>query len=161
MSPKPADAPLFTVLRLSTAMRKELANVAEFTDQQLSHYLDEALPSDLMAAVENALRSDRPLRERLIAIAERREAGVHTLGDIWRRNRLSCPTREELGSFILDTLDDDVSDYVRFHLETIGCRICEANLADLRQQQATNEEASQTRRQRFFQTSAGLLKRHR
>ena len=133
--------------------------MATFTDQQLQAYLDESLESSLMAEVEQQLRSDESLRERLVAVAGAREAGVHGLGEIWRRQRLSCPTREQLGSFLLGAMSSEQQDYIQFHLETIGCRICQANLEDLKSQRLEQESAVKTRRQRYFQTSAGYLKR--
>ena len=44
------------------------------------------------------------------------------------------------------------------HLDVVGCRYCQANLADLENQQAEHDTASQTRRRRYFQSSAGYLK---
>lgn len=129
-----------------------------FTDQQLQAYLDEGLPTASMSAVEQSLRDDSELRERLLALAGQREAGVHGLGEIWRRHRLSCPARTQLGGFLLGTLEVEQHNYVQFHLEQVGCRLCAANLDDLQQKHAEQLQATQARRQRFFQTSAGLLR---
>jgi hypothetical protein len=96
---------------------------------------------------------------RLSAISQRRDAGQHTLGDIWRRQRLSCPSREELGSYLLGVISDEAADYVKFHVETIACRVCQASLEDLRAQQSQSDKTSDTRRRRYFQSSAGYLKR--
>ena len=126
---------------------------------QLEAYLDEALPADEMARVEDALRRDPDLLAQLAAINARRDAGVHSLGEIWRRHRLSCPTREQLGGYLLGTLSRPVSQYIGFHLQTVGCRVCQANLTDLENQQAEAAEATQTRRRRYFQSSAGYLSR--
>jgi len=128
------------------------------SDAELSAFLDEDLPSERMAAIEQALREDKSLCERVRRMVGRRDAGVHTLEAIWRRHRLSCPSREQLGSYVLNVLPDTHADYVRFHLETIGCRVCNASLADLRAQHATDkaEEVAQ-RRHRYFQSSAGYL----
>ena len=128
-----------------------------FSDQQLQAYLDEALPTATMSAVEQRLRDDAELRERLLELAGQREAGVHGLGEIWRRHRLSCPPRTELGSFLLGTLEAQQQAYIQFHLQHIGCRLCAANLEDL-QQQHDQQQVTQARRRRFFQTSAGLLR---
>lgn len=133
---------------------------SQFTTAQLEAYLDESLPNEQMTVVEAALRDDRELVERLSALVGRRDAGVHTVGAIWRRHRLSCPTREQLGSFILEVLSEKHAQYVRFHLEAIGCRYCNASLEDLRQQHAaTDLDDSRTRREKYFQTSAGYLSR--
>lgn len=127
----------------------------------LEGYLDEALPPEQMAQVELALRKDPALLRQMTAIHSRRNAGVHSLGEIWRRGRLSCPSREQLGSFLLAALPDDAADYIAFHLDVVGCRYCQANLADLESQQAEKQEAVQRRRRRYFQSSVGHLRRRR
>lgn len=128
-----------------------------FTDQQLQAYLDELLAVPIMSQIEQALRHDAQLRDRLVNIAATREAGIHGIGEIWRRNRLSCPTRQELGSFLLQAMDESQMNYLRFHLEQIQCRYCLANLQDLQQQQRQNETSVSSRRRKYFQTSAGYL----
>ena len=134
---------------------------ADFSTAELEAYLDELLPTERMAAVEEALRHDEPLQQRLAAINGRRDAGVHSLGEIWRRHRLSCPSREELGSYLLGVLPEATADYVRFHLESIECRYCAANVGDLEaQQSAASAEQTQKRRTRYFQSSAGYLRKH-
>lgn len=131
-----------------------------FADPEIDGFLDEALPPERMTAFEAALRDDAALQARLAAAVGRRDAGVHSLGAIWRRHRLSCPTREQLGSHLLGVLDDGAADYVRFHLETVGCRVCQASLADLKDQQATADRAGvEKRRSKYFQSSAGYLSR--
>lgn len=129
-----------------------------YTTAQLEGYLEESLPDAEMTAIEASLRTDPGLADRLAQLVGQRDAGVHSLGAIWRRHRLTCPTREQLGSYLLEVLEPEQTTYVRFHLETVGCRYCAASLEDLRQQHAaTDLEDSRTRRQRYFQSSAGYL----
>jgi len=131
-----------------------------FSNAELEAFLDELLPAERMSAIEEALRTSDELQQRLTAINGRRDAGLHSLGEIWRRHRLSCPTREQLGSYLLGVLAEDAADYVRFHVETLGCRYCASSAADLRNQQSAAEvEVVQQRRQRYFQSSAGYLRR--
>jgi len=125
----------------------------------LEAYLDESLPAEEMARVEKALREDPSLARQLAEIHARRDAGVHSLGEIWRRARLSCATREQLGSYLLGALAQETAAYVRFHLEVVGCRCCQANLVDLRNQQTESTEAAHVRRRKYFQSSAGYLRR--
>jgi hypothetical protein len=133
---------------------------SEFTGAELEAYLDESLPIERMTEIEAALRDDVQLRERLSATNGRRDAGVHSIGEIWRRHRLSCPSREQLGSHLLGVLPADVADYVKFHLESIECRYCRANLEDLRaQQSAAAADKTHERRRRYFQSSVGHLHR--
>lgn len=132
------------------------------TDAQLSAYLEEALPAEQLAEIERQLRDDAGLRERLVTIIGREDAGLHSVGVIWRRRRLSCPDRNRLSQHLLGTLDEDESDYIQFHLQEVGCRYCAANLEDLKQAQVLASQGGSepvARRQRFFQTSAGHLRK--
>lgn len=129
-----------------------------FTEIELESYLDEALPCEAMARIESAARQDAELSRRLAAIHARRDAGSHSLGEIWRRHRLTCPTRKELGSFLLGVLAQTHADYIRFHLDEAGCRYCQANHDDLKRQQAEAAEAGHRRRRKYFESSAGYLR---
>jgi hypothetical protein len=131
------------------------------SDSLLLAYLDEALSDEKMSQLEQAIRADGDLRVRIEALVNQRDSGMHSLGDIWRRHRLSCPTREQLGSYLLEAMLQDASDYLRFHIEIIGCRYCQANLADLRlaQDQAKQSEATVAqRRKRIYHSSVGRMR---
>ena len=127
------------------------------TREMLAGYLDDALGETDIAKIEEELRKSEPLRQQLRTILSERDRGEHSVGAIWRRRRLSCPQREQLGSFLLGVLDDDVQDYVEFHLKTIGCAYCLANLADLQTQQQQDDGQVKKRRKKYYQSSAGLL----
>ena len=130
-----------------------------FTRQDLEAYLDEALPADEMAQIEVALRQDRELLAALGELQATRDAEGHSLGSIWRTARLTCLTRDQWGAYLLGTLSPELEDYARFHLETIGCRYCQANLTDLTEQHQQPAGESQSRRKRYFQSSAGYLRK--
>ena len=132
---------------------------ATFSDAELEAFLDESLPVERMAAIEEMLRHDSALQQRLTAINGRRDAGVHSLGDIWRRHRLSCPSREQLGSYLLGVLSRQHSEYIKFHVETVDCRYCAASITDLKAQQSAAEAEVTRRRQRYFQSSVGHLRK--
>jgi anti-sigma factor RsiW len=134
-------------------------DMPRYTQAELEAYLDEALSPTDMAAMEAELRGRPDLLQQLATINARRDAGVHSLGEIWRRNRLSCPTREQLGSYLLGALDQEQATYVEFHLETIGCRYCKANHDDLRREQEESQDHAQRRRSKYFQSSAGHLRK--
>ena len=129
-----------------------------FDDETLKAYLLDALPPGEMSRVERELRGSAELRERLEEVRQNRgEAGLHTLGAIWRRARITCPSREHLGSYLLDALDPEYAEYIKFHLETLGCAYCQANLADLRNQAEKASSQMDTRRKRIFHSSRHLL----
>ncbi len=134
-----------------------------FSSAELHAYLDEAAPPERIAQIEEALRHDEALRESLAELVAQRDAGLHSLGEVWRRRRLTCPTREQLGSHLLGVLpsgdNDGLAGYVRFHLDVVGCRWCNASVEDLRQKHAEPEaQEGESRRGRYFESSVGRLK---
>ncbi|OAI40819.1 hypothetical protein AYO40_04235 [Planctomycetaceae bacterium SCGC AG-212-D15] len=132
--------------------------MAQKVSREMLHgYLDDALSDSETAHVEKELRESETLRRLLRAIMQERDRGDHSLGAIWRRQRLSCPSREQLGSYLLQALDDAHQDYVHFHLETVACPFCLANLADLKSLQKEPTPKEKARRQRIFESSAGYL----
>ena len=102
------------------------------TRQMLRDYMHDALPDAELAAVEKALRESAQLRAAYQEVIEQEDRGEHTVGGIWRRERVSCPTRDQLGGFLLGAGDPDLLEYIDFHLKAIGCPYCQANLDDLK-----------------------------
>jgi hypothetical protein len=131
--------------------------MTQVSAELLASYLDDALSDAETARVEQALRQSEPLRKHLRSLMQQRDRGEHSLGAIWRRARLTCPTRAQLGSYLLGALDPELQDYFEFHLQTIGCSYCLANLADLRALQMEPLGRAQARRRRFYESSAGFL----
>lgn len=131
--------------------------MSEISREQLHAYLDDALSDAETARIEKALRDSEAMRRALRQAMQERDRGEHSLGAIWRRERLTCPTREQLGSYLLQVLDESEQDYLDFHLHTIGCPYCTANLADLQALQQEPAPKARERRRRFFQSSAGFL----
>jgi RNA polymerase sigma-70 factor, ECF subfamily len=77
------------------------------------------------------------------------------LTDIWELGRFSCPKRSTIGAYLLGTLDSKWHNYVDFHLNTLGCRFCRANLDDLQTQDA--QTRSTRFRARIMESTAGFL----
>lgn len=127
------------------------------TRELLAAYLDDALGAAETAEVERALRLDPALAQQLRHMMQEQDRGEHSLGAIWRRHRLTCPGREQLGSFLLGVLEPDHASYIEFHLQTIGCAFCTANLDDLKAQQKAAPPEVNRRRTRFFDSSHSLL----
>lgn len=130
---------------------------ADFTDAELEAYLDETLDPDRASLIESQLSEGSELLARLSHINGRRDAGIHTLGEIWRRNQLGVPSREVLGSYLLGVLDDDKSDYIDYRINILKCPFTIANLNDLKNEQKANDESVQTRRSSYFQSSVGYF----
>jgi hypothetical protein len=102
--------------------------------EHLHAYLDEALTEAEMSHVERMLRDSPETQTLLRQVIAERDRGEHSLGAIWRRERLTCADREKLGSYLLGVLDPEEEGYLRFHLEVLGCPFCLANFTDLRDQ---------------------------
>lgn len=131
----------------------------EFPDAELEAYLDETLDPDRAAEIEQALKQDKALLERLSFINGRRDAGVHTLGEIWRRNQLGVPNAEKMGNYLLGVLSEEESTYLEFRMQQLKCPFTLALYNDLLERQSESAEKSQSRRERFFNSSANLLNR--
>jgi hypothetical protein len=131
--------------------------MTEITREQLHAFLDDALSEAETARVEQALRESEALRRSVQQAIQERDRGEHSLGAVWRRERLTCPNREQLGSYLLEVLDECEQDYIDFHLKTIGCPYCLANLHDLQALQKEPAPKAKERRRRIFQSSAEYL----
>lgn len=134
-----------------------MSDLAIISDAELLAWLDEDLPASRMTDIETQLRDSKDLQRRAANLISERDQGTLTVGEVWRRHHLSCPSRHELGSYLLGASDGGTADYIKFHLETIGCRTCQANIEDLKQSQATTPETIE-RRQRIFASSVSRLK---
>jgi RNA polymerase sigma factor (sigma-70 family) len=100
-----------------------------------------------------ALIKHRNLKQIRASVAEQQlpadptsEEFENLLTDLWETYRFSCPKRNTIGAYMLGTLDPDWHQFVEFHLNTLGCRFCRANLDDLQNQsRETQQEAFQAR----------------
>ena len=131
--------------------------MTEITRNTLRAYLDDALTDAETARVEHALRDSEKMRDELRLVMQERDRGDHSVGAVWRRARITCPSREQLGSYLLEALDPEFQDYIKFHLENVACPFCLANLTDLQSLQKEVAPQVETRRRRYFHSSAGLL----
>jgi hypothetical protein len=130
----------------------------EIDSETLRAYLLDELPPGTLARVEKALRDSAELRAQLEDVRQNRsEVGLHSLGAIWRRARLTCPSRQQLGSLLLDALDPDLAAYLTFHIEVVECPYCQANLADLKGKAEPAASHARNRHNRILQSSRHLL----
>jgi hypothetical protein len=130
-----------------------------FSDDELLAFLDELLPNERASLIEQTLRDSDELRNRLASLIRRRDQGGHTVGEIWRRYRLTCPDRQTIGSYLLGVLDEPLQQYIQFHLETIGCRLCGATITEFEEAQTAESDRPAQRRRRYFESSAGHLRK--
>jgi len=76
---------------------------------------------------------------------------------VWESMRPSYPKRTTLGKYTLKILPLDWDEFVRFHVDTLGCTFCNANLAELQTKYQAPEVTSQ--HERFFNSTIGFLNR--
>lgn len=128
---------------------------------ELIGYLEEALPDDVMVRVEEQLRTNAAWRAALVELRDAVDLGEHSIATIWRRHRLTCPSREDLGAYLIGAALPEGGDYIRFHLEVVGCRLCQANVLDLEGSKLPSAGATEGslggRRRRFFESSVGYI----
>jgi len=130
----------------------------QYTDAEIEAFLDEALDPARASEIEELARKDSELLKRMSMINRRRDAGVHSMGAIWRRYQIGVPGREVMGQFLLGILDSGHADYIRFRLEVLKCPYTLAMRNDL--EGATNHEEvvrTKDRCDSIYQSSAGLL----
>ena len=132
-------------------------------EAMLRDFLADRLPQAEMARVERALRESAQLNALCQKIRLERE-GIdplaHSLGAIWIRHRLTCPTRSQWSSYLLGLLEDDLADYMTFHLNVVGCEVCRANYDDLRDlaaRAAGSDQPFRALRDRILRTGRDLL----
>ncbi len=133
----------------------------QFSNSELAAYLEEDLDADRASNLEEMLVQNTELQERLRQIRQQIAAGEHSLGSIWRQHNLSCPNREVLGGYLLGILPAEHNLFIQTHIETRGCLTCQANLADLEEQQTLNQKEMTARTTRYYKSSVGHFSQHR
>ena len=78
------------------------------------------------------------------------------LTDLWQKGRLSCAKRSTIGAYLLKTLSSEWTNYIDFHLNTLGCHTCRANLEDLKTQNE-NSDHPKALHTRIMQSSIGFF----
>jgi hypothetical protein len=131
------------------------------TLEELRAYLDDALTDEELARVERNLRESPSLRQILHRLMAERDRGEHSVGAVWRRQRLTCPTRDQIGSMLLGALEPELADYIEFHINLVGCPFCTANWNDLQRRNKEPKKQAEQRRHKLFASSAGIVRSRR
>lgn len=129
------------------------------TVDDLIKFLFEKLPPSEMARIEKILRGSEDLMDVYNALILTYSNEEHSVGAIWQRNRLSCPTREQLSNFLLDAMSDDLRAYIQFHLQTVDCPFCQAQLEELKALKKAGKKAAPGRANQTLQEGVRLLQR--
>lgn len=130
----------------------------KFNDAELEAYLDESLDPMRANELEQVIRDDPELLKRLSRINGRRDAGMHTLGEIWRRYQIGVPAPDEMAEHLAGTLPLEESAYIDFRIKELKCPFTIAMLRDA-EAQAANDGSSKDRRDKVYEKSEALLKK--
>ena len=76
---------------------------------------------------------------------------------LWEEHRPSCPKRSTLGKKILGLLSPAWCEYIDFHVGTLGCQACQANLQDLKDDDP--QTATKKICDRILQSSIGFIRK--
>jgi phage gp29-like protein len=131
----------------------------EFNDAELEAYLDESLDAARAAELELAVRSDPQLLKRLSQINGRRDAGIHTIGEIWRRNQIGVPSHEEVQAHLAGKLSAEESEYIEFRIKELKCVFTIAMLQDAKSQQRADSTDSKRLQRKIYESGTELLER--
>lgn len=90
-----------------------------------------------------AERDPEGLLSRLLSEAlDSGESDVHfDVGELWKKARVSCPSRHWLARLVAGTLAPGPAGFVRFHLDEMNCEWCQANRDDLERSERDAELA--------------------
>ena len=106
---------------------------APLTRDKIVEYLDGVLEKggEEERWVQRRLESSEQERAFFEAVREEVETQNLSISLVWRQERVSCPHRDLLEAHYHGSLSEAESDYIRFHVERIGCNCCAANLEDI------------------------------
>lgn len=75
------------------------------------------------------------------------------LREIWLDQRPSCPKRTTLGKYSLEILPPQWRNFVHFHVETLGCGFCQANLVEIESEVEPDAQPGEA----LYQSTIGFL----
>lgn len=127
----------------------------DFTDAELAAYVAEALDVQRTTRLEATLRRSPALQSRLAELLATQGQAAADIAEIWRLRRLACPSRQTWLAYLDGRIGGEFREYLRFHLDDVGCRFCAANVADL---QVAETPGAAERVRKFFETSVGRLR---
>lgn len=133
----------------------------DFTDSELEAYLDMSLNPARALELEEQVRQDPAILKRLTQINARRNAGIHTLGEIWRRNQIGVPSREEIVDYLNGFLPAESADYINFRVKQLKCVYTLALIQDVESEKSDREGTSIQRQSKVYQKSESILKKRK
>lgn len=142
------DLKLWEMLFYAQLRNKDIARLVGVDEKQVALIKHRALNQIRDHVTRNGgLRLDEELGEG--------DASASLLTEVWEDQRLTCPKRSTIGRHLLGTLEEPWKGYVDFHVNTLGCTFCRANVEDLQKQTA---EAPRQLYDRVLQSTIGFFR---
>lgn len=139
------DLQILELVFYAQLRNKDIAQLMEADEKQVAlvkHRMIQRLAQQLRAQLGNG---NGPLDDAMLT-------------RLWEELRPSCPKRTTLGKAVLGTLDPAWSQYIAFHLEKLGCRFCQANMADLALPTGEVDVRRSGLYERILQSSVGFFR---
>ncbi len=93
----------------------------------------------------------------LTSLREESEGLTISVGDLWVRERISCPHRDILSSWVDRSLGELEQDYIRFHLEIVDCPACQSEVEELTDPAARGDKRLDRALDEAMRRSAAVL----
>lgn len=95
---------------------------------------------ELSEALQDHIRSCHACADVLTALRDESDGLTICVGSLWVKERITCPHADILLGFVNDGLDPEEKDYIAFHLDTIECPHCQAEVQRLEDLVARGDE---------------------
>jgi RNA polymerase sigma factor (sigma-70 family) len=138
------DLQILELLFYSQLRNKDIAALMEMDEKQVALRKHRVIQRLAQRLEQDGQREPGPVDDAMLT-------------RLWEQLRPSCPKRTTLGKFVLGTLDESWHSYVDFHLQRLGCRFCQANVADL-QPPAARPATLDSLHQKILQSSVGFFR---
>ena len=110
-----------------------------YSREYIHAYIDGALSPEEADAFTSMAYGDSELRGKIRTVQTEFDYHNHTVGSLWRRNQLTCPSDQEIVDYQrgeLAIINPKIVDYVQFHLNSIRCIYCISTAAEWKQSAA-------------------------
>ena len=110
-----------------------------YSREYIHAYIDGALSPEEADAFTSMAYGDSELRGKIRTVQAEFDYHNHTVGSLWRRNQLTCPSDQEIVDYQrgeLAIIYPKIADHLQFHLTSIRCIYCISTAAEWKQSAA-------------------------
>ena len=110
-----------------------------YSREYIHAYIDGALSPEEADAFTLMAYGDSELRGKIRTVQTEFDYHNHTVGSLWRRNQLTCPSDQDIVDYqrgALAIIYPKIADHLQFHLNSIRCIYCISTAAEWKQSAA-------------------------